>query len=198
MKSIVLLVRFLFLILVLFLSACSRPAFEFRGITNTSSCASAVAAEEDQGGVLREQRAAQNAGSRDVSEYELAGELYAQDVRVLIVCGDEELLFVKYLTELESEVDAEYLHQYFEAKLAETFGEPAHLQTPNDRIYGAEARISDSLPGRYASYWCQGNDVSVKVLSDLKYRDISELSVAVVLDFKSGIGCLSDGSASGG
>ncbi len=198
MKSLVLLMRFLFPTLVLFLSACSRPAFEFRGITNLSSCATAVAAEEEQGGVLREQRATQDASLRDVSQYELAGDLFSQSVRVLIVCGDEELLFVNYLTELEIEAQAEYLHQYFESKLSETFGEPAQLQAPDDRLYGAEARISSALPGRYASYWCQGGNVSVKVLSDLKYRDISEFSVAVVLDFKSGIACPSDDSASGG
>lgn len=190
--------RFLVPILVLLLEACSKPAFEFRGITNLSSCVSAVAAEEKQGGVLREQRATQNPSSRDVSEYELAGELFAQTVRVLIVCGDEELQFVNYLTEVESEAEAEYLHQYFESKLLETFGEPAHLQTPDDRLYGAEARLSNALPGRYASYWCQGGNVSVKVLSDLKYRDISEFSVAVVLDFKSRIACPSDDSVSGG
>lgn len=198
MKPFVLPMRFLFPLLMIFLSACSRPAFEFRGITDLSSCVSAVAAEEEQGGELLEQRATQDPSSRDVSEYEIAGELFDQDVRVSIVCGEDGLLFVNYLTEVESEADAEYLHQYFESRLSETFGEPAHLQAPDNRLYGAAARLSGALPGRYASYWCRGGNVSVKVLSDLKYRDISEYSVAVVLDFKSGIACPADETTLGG
>ncbi len=173
------------------LTGCTETAFEFRGMTVESSCGGAIAAEEYHGSQFDAQRGRGEDDAADATRFVLTGELYNRAVDIIVTCrDDDELVKVVYLAEFENETNAELLHRYFDTRLSESFGAPRTEVEFGARDYTPAGDIRpDAKPTEWRSHWCMADEANIGIRSDLKYRELSEFSVAVTLDFSKATTC---------